>query len=449
MQTYHVTIERLDAQGFGIYTHPLPNNETREVLIPYTYPGDKVEIAIIKKKRKKWQGSVINFIEYSKERTLPKCPHFGVCGGCFMQQIPYSEQLEIKTRQIKKLFPETLPILKADSVWNYRNKMEFSFSMDKKGNRYLGLYNTRGKVENLNVCPISPDWFSAALNSVRAWWETTSLSAFHPRSGTGSLRTLTLRDATFGKMAFLTVSGDPNYAINKEDIEGFKQALAFLNPISLYIRIQQAIKGQPTQFFEMPIGGADTIEEVLRVPDPLKFSISPASFFQPNPRQAEKLYQYACDMISCPPPEVIYDLYCGTGTLGIILAKRGYKVYGIELSPESSLDARENAKANNVQNIEIITGDVGEILAKKEYPLPKVVVVDPPRTGLNDKALEQIVGLKPQEILYISCNPETQARDVELFKSYGFRFIKGLPVDQFPQTPHIENIVLLSCAEPF
>ncbi len=447
MQTYHVTIERLNNEGFGVYTHLLPNQEAREVLIPYTYPGDKVEIQILKKKRKKWQGSVVQFIEYAKNREKPKCPHFSVCGGCFMQQIPYEEQVLIKSKKVEKLLNQRFPILKAEHPWEYRNKMEFSFSTDKKGNKYLGLYNKWGKVENIYACPLSPAWFSEALSKVREWWALSALTAFHPRSGLGALRTLTLREASFGKMAFLTVSGDPNFALHKEDIEGFKNALSGFQTLSLFIRIQQAIKGQPTQFFEMHIGGPDTIDEELKVPESLLFSISPASFFQPNPRQAERLYEKACEMISHNSQSIAYDLYCGTGTLGIILAKKGFRVYGIELSPESSLDARENAKKNLV-DIEIITGDVGEVLAQKKLPKPEVVVVDPPRIGLSDKALEEIAALNPREILYISCNPETQARDVEILKTKGYFVLKGLSVDQFPQTPHIENIVLLSSISP-
>lgn len=434
----HITDLNEDGIGFGHIT--LSNNELRKVSVPYTYPGDEVEIRIYRKRHKKWEGDIVQFIKQSEKRSEPFCPHFTVCGGCLTQQIPYVEQLELKKQKVEKLLgSSTLPILSSPLTKGYRNKMEFSFSQDKKGEKYLGLYGRR-RVQNVKICPISPGWFSDALGKIRTWWDETELTAFNPRSGLGSLRTITFREGDNSKMAILTVSGDPQYALSRDQIKGYINALSSYENISIFLKIHQAIKGQPTQFFEMHLKGPDTLTENLAG---ATFKISPAAFFQPNPRQAERLYETALSFLSSDI-KVVYDLYCGTGTLSILLAKKGYEVYGIELSREACLDARENGELNEVDNLTILNGDVGQVLASNELKKPDAVVVDPPRTGLNAQAIEQIVKVKPREILYISCNPETQARDVLEFKKQGYECLKAQPVDQFPHTPHIENIVLLT-----
>lgn len=440
MTNYIVQITGLNEDGVGFGHISLANNELRKVSVPYTYPGDEVEVRIFRKRQKKWEGEAVQFIKQSEERAIPFCPHFTICGGCLTQQVPYEKQLELKKEKVEKLLgTPVLPILASPLTKHYRNKMEYSFSQDKKGERYLGLYGRR-RVQNVRLCPISPAWFSEALGKIRSWWEETDLTAFNPRAGTGSLRTITFREGNQSKMAILTVSGDPQYALSREQINGYIHALSAFDGISIFLKIHQAIKGQPTQFFEMHLKGPDTITEKLTGS---VFKISPAAFFQPNPRQAERLYETALSFLS-PDIKVVYDLYCGTGTLSILLAKKGYEVYGVELSREACLDARENGELNEVENLTILNGDVGEVLASNELKKPEAIVVDPPRTGLNAQAIEEIVKVRPKEILYISCNPETQARDVLEFKKYGYECVKAQPVDQFPHTPHIENIVLLT-----
>ncbi|MFN4175154.1 MAG: class I SAM-dependent RNA methyltransferase, partial [Parachlamydiaceae bacterium] len=336
----HITELNEDGIGFGVIT--LSNNELRQVFVPYTYPGDEVEARIYRKRHKNWEGEIVRFIKESNRRANPFCPHFTVCGGCLTQQIPYSEQLEHKQQKVEKLLGSpVLPILASPLIKGYRNKMEFSFSQDKKGEKYLGLYGRR-RVQNVILCPISPEWFSLALAKIRAWWDKTSLTAFNPRSGLGSLRTITFREGENSKMAILTVSGDPAYALSREHIHQYIEALSDFENISIFLRIHQAIKGQPTQFFEMHLKGQDFFSEKLAG---VTFKISPAAFFQPNPRQAERLYETALSFLS-PDIKVVYDLYCGTGTLSILLAKKGYEVYGIELSREACLDARENGELN-------------------------------------------------------------------------------------------------------
>jgi 23S rRNA (uracil1939-C5)-methyltransferase len=215
---------------------------------------------------------------------------------------------------------------------------------------------------------------------------------------------------------------------------------------SIFLRIQQAIKGQPTEFFEMALYGPEFYREELHMDTVLKLSVSPTAFFQPNTLQAEVLYKIALNMIPQPEGKVFYDLYAGTGTLGLAIASVAAQVIAIELSPESSLDARENAKANKLSNYRCYTGDVGSVLKEKkgDLPLPDAVVVDPPRAGLNPEAIEQIAELKAPYIIYIACNPATQAMNCREFMEKGYQIVKIQPVDQFPQTPHCENIVFLA-----
>lgn len=383
--------------------------------------------------------------------TMIRCRHFGDCGGCRFQDQEYAVQLAQKQKAIEALFPVAVQsIVPCVSPWQYRNKMEYTFSMDKKGERYLGLIrrSSRGRVVNLAECWLVNSWFQEALNTVRNWWQERGLMAYHPYKDTGSLRTLTLREGMFtgDRMAILTVSGRSEWAVKKEDLSTLIEALNRAvgdKPLSIYLKIHQAIKGKPTEFFEMHLAGPTFIREHLDVLRPLSFHISPSAFFQPNSQQAEKIYRLAAEMLVLPSDAVIWDLYCGTGTLAIALAPLAAQVIGVEISPESALDARENVKRNKVKNVTIVTGDVGATLEKGNYPHPDAIVLDPPRAGLDKKAIEYVVAAKPSKILYIACNPTTQADNIKDFLAVGYTIRQVQPVDQFPHTPHIENIVLL------
>jgi 23S rRNA (uracil-5-)-methyltransferase RumA len=376
----------------------------------------------------------------------PLCSHRPGCGGCTQQPLPYGDQLLQKQAEIEKIFSPfpVLSILPCAHPWHYRNKMEFSFSQNKAGDRFLGLIlrRSRGKVFNLQECLIAPPWFSEALGRVRTWWEESGLLAFHFRKGEGSLRTLTLREGrrTGDRLAMLTVSGDPRFALKRAHLESFVAALN--DPkMSVFLRIQQATAGRPTQFFEMHLSGPVHIHEKLFIQGKtLTFKISPTSFFQPNTEQAEQLYNLAFKIAGISSCKTIYDLYCGTATLGMIFAPLAEKIYAIELNPHAVFDARMNAELNQITNIEIECGDVGKVLAEKQASAD-LVLVDPPRAGLDARAIAALLKLAPQKIVYISCNPATQAENIRQLS--GYRLIKLQPVDQFPHTPHIENIALL------
>lgn len=442
-----VEVEKIAKDGKGRGTFVDGAGKQQPIEVPFCMPQDKVEASYKKKRKGVYSGRLLSLIEPAVERKSPRCLHFGSCGGCSFQEIPYEKQLEWKGQMVAHYFTGLglpLPIIGCIDPWGYRNKMEFSFSQDKGGNRYLGLYlaGSRGRVFNVTECHLVSGWFAKDLEKVRAWWASTELKAYHPPADSGSLRTITFREGiTSGdKMVILTVSGHPEYALHQPEIKSF-QAL-FSEKVSIYLRIHQAVKGQPTEFYEMHLQGPEVIRETVHQ---VKFHVSPAAFFQPNTLQAERLYREALKLANLSKEDVVYDLYCGTGTLGLLASRFVKTVLGIEISPESSLDARENAKLNGIENIQIITGPVGDILSKKEdYPPPTLLFIDPPRSGLDPKALGEVIAMHCNRIIYISCNPETQARDVKLLNEAGYALSAIQPVDQFPHTPHIENIVVLT-----
>lgn len=460
MKEHNVTfrITQINADGKGEGSFSLADGEERLAELPFTVPGDLVEAQVKRRRSGVYPARLLNLIEKSEESIPAKCIHFGSCGGCSFQRWKYAEQVAWKEAKVRKQFQSFLDpqvdfrsMISAPSAWNYRNKMEFSFSQDSKGQRFLGMIlgGSRGKVFNLTECHLVSPWFSETLAQVRSWWENSSIQAFNPPKNSGSLRTLTLREsATSGeRQAMLTVSGNPEDAIHRKDLKAFQNL--FDPGVSLFLRIHQAVKGQPTEFFEMHLQGPETIKETLEIDlgdgrtSTLDFFISPSAFFQPNTRQAQRLYTEALKLADLRKSDLMYDLYCGTGTLGALASRFVDRVWGVELSAESSLDARENAKKNGLNNIEIVTGDVGAELAKRAER-PQVLLLDPPRSGLDPLAIEQISALKPERLVYISCNPKTQARDIELFLSRGFKLHVVQPVDQFPMTPHIENIAMLT-----
>lgn len=446
-RTCEASIEKIakDGKGRGTFLDLAGNRQAIEV--PFCMPQDKVEVSYHKKRKGIYTGRLLSVLEPAIDRQPPRCIHFGSCGGCSFQEIPYEKQLEWKQQLVVNYFSDLgtpLPILGCLDPWNYRNKMEFSFSQDKAGTRYLGLFlaGSRGRVFNLTECHLVSSWFANDLEKVRTWWASSQLKAYHPPADSGTLRTITFREGiTSGdRMIILTVSGNPDYALHQPELKAF-QALFDPMKYSLYLRIHQAVKGQPTQFYEMHLQGPEALRETLHQ---VKFHVSPAAFFQPNTLQAERLYREAIKLAELTKEDVVYDLYCGTGTLGLLSSMHVKTVLGIEISPESSLDARENARLNGIENVKVITGPVGDILKKKEdYPAPTMLFIDPPRSGLDPQALLEVIALESKKIVYISCNPETQARDVLLLKEAGYAVLTIQPVDQFPHTPHIENIVVM------
>ncbi|NGX27242.1 MAG: 23S rRNA (uracil-C(5))-methyltransferase RlmCD [Chlamydiae bacterium] len=428
-------------------------------------PGEEVLIELGPRRKKRRLGYLREVLKPSQERFTARCSHVPLCGGCAFQHWEYSFQLKHKTEIVKKEFhdlieqhnPEMRPILGCEDPWRYRNKMEFSFSENRAGEKFLGLMlaGARGKVLQLKECYLVSEWFSNVVQGVSSWWEKSTLRAYHHNTDSGHLRTLTVREAKQGKgkMVMLTVSGNPDFALKKSQIESFTKCIQETTSdehLSIFLQIQQIAKGRPTQFFEMPLAGPDHITERLHIDLGGKShcfdcKISPTSFFQPNTIQAQKLYSAGLQMLGLKNATVL-DLYCGGAILGLSAAKLAKEVIGIELNHHSVFDAKWNQEVNNVKNFSIHQGDVGEVLKQLDLESPDIVIVDPPRAGLDEKALSHLTKLAPKEILYISCNPKTQAANIAELAKVGY-FLKILqPVDQFPHTPHIENIAYLQKA---
>lgn len=380
----------------------------------------------------------------------PKCPHFGECGGCRFQNIPYEEQLKQKYLFLSQLYQrEVEPFIACADPWHYRNKMEFSFSQSKAKERFLGLMRkgARGKVVSLDVCFLANLWMSEVLRAVKMWWADSGLEAYHPFKNQGSLRTLILREGVYTneKMAVLTISGNPADAIGEEQAKTFVEHLLSVSPFeSIILRRQVIAKKQPTQMVEQVLHGKDHIHERLHDADGrgLLFKIRAASFFQPNTRQAEKLYRKVIEMADINQKETLFDLYCGTGSLGLFASSRAERVFGVEIVPEAIQDAQDNICLNQVGNMEVVKGDVQDIL-KTIATSPDSIIIDPPRAGLSPQAIQHLKKLMASKILYVSCNPATQAANCKELMEAGYELTRIQPVDQFPHTPHIEVIAQL------
>lgn len=467
-----LNITAVSKKGNGLAVMERPNIEPAIVEVPFTIPGDIVRVQLLGVRGGTYKAKLEEVITPSPDRITPKCVHFAVCGGCRYQQISYENQLLFKEQHIQQCFekllsPETVigPIVPCVNTWHYRNKMEYSFSSDSAGKKYLGLImdSTRGKVFNLTECHLTHSWFVDTVKCVRHWWNESNLDAYHSSRDTGSLRTLTLREGqrTGDRMVVLTVSGNPEFALQKHHLNSFvayiRDAIEPINPskrLSIFLRIQQIGKGMATSVYEMHLYGPDHIREILYIqvnpneaPITLNFDVGPSTFFQPNSQQAEKLYSLALRLADIPKDAVIYDLYCGTGALGLCIAKHVKQVVGIEILPEAALDARTNAKRNNCNNVTIIAGAVRHVLPQLpelHLPAPDIVMVDPPRPGLDPEVMKSLLSLLPPKILYISCNPSTQAINVTALLEHGYQISVIQPIDQFPQTYHVENIVVLT-----
>lgn len=410
-------------------------------------PGDHIETQLGRKRRGSYTPHSTQWIAYSPLRIHPSCPHFEQCGGCKWQQISYNQQLIEKQAVVERLFGPVEPIIGCSSPWAYRNKMEFTFSSDRAGHRYLGLCQPfgKGRVLNLHECHIAPGWMAEALQKVRQWWDRWNLAAYHPPSNTGLLRTLTLREGvrTGERLAMLTTSDE---SISREALE--ELVLLFGRQTSLVHRVQRLRKGEPTQFVETCLSGSGSMMEQLVTAEGrcLSFRVSATAFFQPNTLQAERIYQEALKLAEVGPEMTLLDLYCGTGTLGLFAATLAARVIGIELNADAVRDAQANAKLNGIENIEFFACDVGEWLESWQEQ-PDLAIVDPPRAGLGTVAVQHLLRLRPKKIAYISCQPTTQKEDLLLLQEGGYRLDKVQPVDQFPHTIHIENIAILSDPE--
>jgi len=440
-------IRELSPDGNGRGVHCRDDGKECLIDVPCTMPGDVAHVRLHRKKKGVRLGHATHIERPSPKRQPSRCIHFGTCGGCLWQHIPYEEQLKIKEKRVKDLFcQDTLPIIPCDHPWHYRNKMEFSFSKDASGAHFLGLGMRfqRGRVCSLSECHLVNPWYLKALETTKKWQEAYDIQAYHPYQNTGTLRTLTLRESKQSKLAMLTVSG------LVLEIDAWVSMLCkAMNAthLSIVLRTQNAKKGQVTTFFEKTLFGPGYLKETLHLENQdIPLLIRPSAFFQPNTKQAEKIYDAALKLANVSKDSIVYDLYAGVGTLGLVFATKAAKVLSIELSSDAVTSAKENAARHD--HITIMEGDVAKTLKTiqetKSFPKPDIAIVDPPRAGLGPKALKEMT-IAPK-IVYISCNIETQKKDVSWLVQNGYHIDHIQPIDQFPQTPHLENIIILSQA---
>jgi 23S rRNA (uracil1939-C5)-methyltransferase len=448
-EVVELSVKSLSPKGYGIGNSA---ESKRDVEVAHVLPHDVIRVEMRRRMRGTRRARLLEVVTPSPDRVTPPCKHAAICGGCSWQQMDYPAQLREKMKRVREAFGTAVaiePILPASQIFRYRNKMEFTFSENRGGMKYLGLMIAQAEpyVYNTEECHLCNRWFSDVLNATRTWWEKSGLKAYNPPKDEGTLRYITLREAirTGQKMVILNVSGNAEFAPSRSSLDSFVETIRSVtsSDTSIFLRVHQCKKGRPTQFYEMHLGGPDHIVEQLHLQGgKLFFKISPSSFFQPNTLQAEKLYDTALNLLEPFKPFLIYDLYCGTGTLAMAASAKAKQVIGIELSPEAVLDAKENLQRNNLSNCTFLQGDVGKTLATL-HTMADAVIVDPPRAGLDPLAMQHLLKLQPKVILYISCNPLTQAENIREFIQGGYRIQTLQPVDQFPHTYHIENIALL------
>src|SRR5450759_5400097 len=433
------------------------------VFVPMLIPGDVVDIRVIKKRKKYLEGRVVKFHEYSADRIEPRCSHFGVCGGCKWQHLPYNLQLQFKEKQVrdnltrigKIELPEINPIIGSSEIFMYRNKLEYTFSdkrwltkeevvsdvkfekEDALGFHIPGLFD---KVLDIEECHLQPEPSNSIKNAVRQYAHENNLQFFDLREQKGFLRNIIIRNSLEGKVMVIVV-------FFHEDIEKREGLLDFLASefpqiTSLMYVINSNRNDSLSDQDPILYKGENHLVEIM---NGLKFRIGPKSFYQTNTRQALELYRVAKEFAGLSGKEIVYDLYTGTGTIANYIAKDAEKVIGIEYVDEAVHDAIINSEINGILNTRFFAGDMKDVLYENIFQAngkPDVIITDPPRAGMHEDVIKRIANAAPDKIVYISCNPSTQSRDIQLL-SENYYVVVVQPVDMFPHTHHVENVVLL------
>lgn len=435
----------------------------RVVFMDNAVPGDVVTVQTYKKKKAFYEASVVSYSHYSEKRVEPVCPHFGVCGGCKWQNLGYEHQLFYKQKEVaqnlqrigKVELPAFQPILGSKKQYFYRNKMEFSFSDNKwltleqiKSDAIIENRNALGfhipgmwdKILDLNVCYLQSNPSNAIRDFIKAKAEALNLSFFNTRKQEGFLRTLMIRTTSTGEVMVLLqffYEDERNSTLLLQAIsEKFPQITSLLYVINS--KGNDTLYDQEIELFH----GRDHIFEEM---EGLKFKINAKSFYQTNSEQAYELYKITREFAGLTGNELVYDLYTGTGTIAQFVAKRAKKVIGVEAVPEAIEAAKENALLNSIKNVEFYVGDMKKVFNEAfiaRHGKPDVVITDPPRDGMHADVVSQLLNLGANKIVYVSCNSATQARDLALLDP-AYAVARVQPVDMFPQTHHVENVVLL------
>lgn len=458
----NVTIEAVAAEGKSI-----AKIDDLVVFVPYGAPGDIIDLKLDKKKRSYGEGHIDKLITPSPIRVAPFCEHFGTCGGCKWQHIPYSYQLDFKRQQVvdalqriaKVEMPEVMPTLGSSQTQCYRNKLEYTFS-NKSWLTYEQIQHAEeftdrnavgfhipgafDKVLNINKCWLQDDLSNQLRLFIREYALDKGYTFYDLRNQQGLMRTMMVRIVSTGEVMLIVVFGENNKdAI--EDVMGaiktkFPQITSLLYVINL--KVNDTITDQEI----ITYSDRDYIEEKM---EGLTFRIGPKSFYQTNSLQAYELYKVARNFAQLSGNELVYDLYTGTGTIANFVSRQCRQVVGIEYVPEAIEDAKLNSKVNGINNTLFYAGDMKDVLTDEfvqKHGRPDVMIVDPPRAGMHDDVIKVILNAAPKRIVYVSCNPATQARDLSLL-DVKYRVTAIQPVDMFPHTHHVENVVALEIKE--
>ena len=455
----NITIERVGSKGKSIGVA----DDGKTIIIEGGAPGDVVSILTTKQRKSYYQGKITEFHKYSDIRTTPKCEHFGVCGGCKWQHIKYEEQLKFKQSEVENNLirignldlPKITPIKAAKNDYFYRNKMEYSFSDTRwlsveeiESNKVIEEKNALGfhipgmwnKVVDINKCWLQEDFTNNIRNSIRGFSIKNNIPFFNHSTQSGELRTLMIRTTSTGEIMILIQFYIDNKS-NRELLLNFiRETFPATNSL-LYVINNKANDTIYDQKVECHYGNSFITEQM----EGLKFKINAKSFYQTNSDQAYELYKIVREVSELRSTDIVYDLYTGTGTIALFIAKNAKKIVGIEAVPDAIIAAKENAINNKIKNVDFFVGDMKSVFNNdfiKANGNPDVIITDPPRDGMHKKVIDQIKNIAPKKIIYVSCNSATQARDLELLKD-DYDVIRSQAVDMFPQTHHVENVVLL------
>lgn len=452
------------------------------VFVPFAVPGDVVDLKMTRKKHSYAEATVMKFHSYSEKRVAPVCCHFGVCGGCKWQQLPYDEQIRYKQKQVmdnltrigKVELPECMPILGSQQTFEYRNKLEFGFANKiwltaeqiQSGERYelpgaVGFHTTGAfdKILPIQECHLMSPVNDAIRNGIRDYAYEHGLSFYDAREHTGLLRGMMIRLSNTGELMVLI-----QFNIPEQQSTEVEKAMGLMRWLQENLGLQEGQTPDGNHIssllwvnntkFNDTFGDLDVYtyfgtDHIYLEMEGLRFKVGPKSFYQTNTEQAYILYkvarEFAFDGMPKDANPLIYDLYTGTGTIANFVAKRAKQVVGIEYVPEAIEDAKVNSQINGIDNTLFYAGDMKDILNREfieKHGRPDVIITDPPRAGMHLDVIDTILFAKPQRIVYVSCNPATQARDLQLLDAE-YRVSKIQPVDMFPHTQHVENVVQL------
>ena len=461
-----VTIEAVAAEGKCLF-----HWEELVVFVPFCVPGDVCDVQIRRKKHSFAEGEVVRFIKYSNVRATPFCQHFGVCGGCKWQNLPYEEQLKFKQKQVhdqltrigKIELPEFRPILGSVKTQEYRNKLDFGCankryltkeeiqtlpndeSQSLKDVPAIGFHITGAfdKILPIKKCWLMDDLHNQIRNEVYDYAMEHGLSFFDLRAQKGLLRDVIIRNSATGEWLVI-------FQFHYDETGGEKEALPLMQHIADKFQSISSLMYLDNQKCNDTIGDQEILvfkgkDHIFETMEDLKFKVGPKSFYQTNTEQAYHLYSVAREFAGLTGNEMVYDLYTGTGTIANFVARQTRQVIGIEYVPEAIEDAKVNSEINGISNTLFYAGDMKDILTDDfiaEHGRPDVIITDPPRAGMHPDVVKTILNAAPQRIVYVSCNPATQARDLQDLDTQ-YKVVAVQPVDMFPHTPHVENVVLL------